>query len=195
MNDQVIIGHDVFLSPRMGITWPSPNNPGYFCIVGIESIKDTRYPKVCLISESEENDRERLFNRILGQARNYNVRDLFADNGKSWITIESNFVRLCKDRNIKNLRLTDSNEWSGFENALPIIREKTIRGAIRIPSGTLRTQLDIMTPESVKAHDRIPAENRFYAVNAFCHVICSYELFPYRRKKDYSVEKQREGYR
>ena len=195
MNDQVIIGHDVFLCPRMGITWPTANNPGYLCVSAIESIKDTRYPMVCLLSESEENDRERLFNRVIAYSRNYNVRELYAKLGKSWMTVEAQFIKLCKNRNIENLRLNDATEWSGFEEALPIILEKAIRGAIRVPSGILRSQLDIMTPESVKAHDRIPAENRFYAVSAFCHAIVSYELFPYRKKLEKSVNKQREGYR
>jgi hypothetical protein len=195
MDDQVIIGHDVFLSPRMGISWPTANNPGYLCITGIEAVRDVRYPTVCLLSESEENDRERLFNRIIAQAKNYNVNQLYALLKNSWMTIESKFISLCRSRNVEGLRLNDATEWSGFEAALPVIKEKALRGATRIPSGILRNQLDIMTPESIKAHDRIPAEDRFYAVNAFCHAICSYELFLFKKKQKHDVKKQREGYR
>ena len=184
---------------RIGFVFPGVRNPGYILVMGLldEPTLKKGEKVVLFLKEIEEKDKERFFELLIIWSRRYKCKYVITSFDKKNELVENAFLRFKKSRNVKGIYLMDSKDFSGFEEAAPIINELGKKGNLRIPKNTvLNDQLSKQTAADLKSVDGVSIEERHYAVNALNHVISSWEYFPFSKpKKKAEAGVMQEGYR
>lgn len=184
---------------RIGFVFPGVRNPGYILVMGLLNEPGLKKEEkvVIFLKEIEEKDKERFFELLVIWSRRYKCKYVITSFDKKNELVENAFLRFKKSRSVKGVYLMDSKDFSGFEEAAPIINELGKKGNLRIPKNTvLNDQLSKQTPADLKSVDGVSIEERHYAVNALNHVISSWEYFPFSKpKKKAEAGVMQEGYR
>ena len=184
---------------RIGFVFPGVRNPGYILVMGLLNEPGLKKEEkvVIFLKEIEEKDKERFFELLVIWSRRYKCKYVITSFDKKNELVENAFLRFKKSRSVKGVYLMDSKDFSGFEEAAPIINELGKKGNLRIPKNTvLNDQLSKQTPADLKSVDGVSIEERHYAVNALNHVISSWEYYSFcPPKKKSEVAVMQEGYR
>lgn len=184
---------------RIGFVFPGVRNPGYILVMGLLNEPGLKKEEkvVIFLKEIEEKDKERFFELLVIWSRRYKCKYVITSFDKKNELVENAFLRFKKSRSVKGVYLMDSKDFSGFEEAAPIINELGKKGNLRIPKNTvLNDQLSKQTPADLKSVDGVSIEERHYAVNALNHVISSWEYYSFcPPKKKSEVGVMQEGYR
>jgi len=163
---------DTYLTMRGGISWPSANSPGYYCIFGLkkESNLNDKKPLVYIV-EGEHHPMEKFFEELTIDAKHCDK--LFANNENKGF--EDSLRKFVRERKIDNISLLDSSKFEDFQHGAALISQLKTDHALRIPENTiLGKQVTTMTPEDL----RDKPEERFYAVMALIRVLESFEHYP-----------------
>lgn len=184
---------------RIGFVFPGIRNPGYLVILGLldEPTLKKGEKVVLFLKEIEEREKERFFELLIIWSRRYKCKYVITSLDKKNELVQNAFLRFKKSRNVKGVYLMDSKDFSGFEEAAPIINELAQKNNLRIQKNTvLNDQLSRITANDLKSVDGVSIEERHYAVNALNHVISSFEYYPFSKpKKKAEVGIVNEGYR
>lgn len=190
---------NIYNDRRCAMTFPTANNPGYFCLFGLKDVVTHRdkFP-LQLLAEFSSMDQDRLFNSIVNATRKYNCATVYADCDKDFQSNEVEFGRFLKRKNIRFLGLYDASEfegfnqtYAGFEAARAPLDEYGRKGLLEIPERSiLRQQLASFDLEDMTQYP----ERRFYAINAFNHIIMSYVLSPWITPGHSYEDNRPEGY-
>lgn len=192
-------GLQVYLDRRCAMTFPTANNPGYFCLFGLKDVVTHRDKlPLKLLAEAQSPDQDRLFEKLVMACRKMNCPYVYADCDKDFRSSEVEFGRFLQRKNIRFMSLYDASEfegfnstYAGFEAARAPIDEYGRKGLLDIPrKSILFGQMDSMYSDTFGSN---PAQ-RFYAVNAFNHLIMSYVLSPWERPGSEYIEDRQEGY-
>jgi hypothetical protein len=170
---------DSYFQTRAGLSWPTANSPGYFCIFGLENnpALTTDERPLVLLAENESHLLGKFFERLTINAKRLFCEWLFANMEDNQGFVNS-FRKFIRERKINGLRLRDSAEFEDFEHNIALIRQRRIDGVLSIPKDTiLGKQIRSMTPDDLKDKP----EERFYAVMALSRVLGSFEAFPWKK--------------
>jgi hypothetical protein len=206
---------EMFLDRRAGMTFPTANNPGYYCVFGLRQVishKDKRPME--LLAEYETHNQTALFLSLVKTMRLLQCSVVYADCSKAFESAEMELEQVLTRLNVSTIGLYDASEFDGFESQYASFEAARapldaygrkgllkIPGAFRewgnpdkgrVPGFSLITRdLQSAGKDTVKAAR--PWES-YPAANAFNHVIMSYVISPYQEpEKDYSTTKN-EGY-
>jgi len=196
----------VLFDRRCGFQWPTVENPGYFCILGLldEPTMDGRVPRI-LLAEAESVVQDQFFEQMLAQCKKWGCKRLFGDLSNRWAAHEAALYAFGRKRGVRGLEVQNAVEFGDFEQARPVIRkyakkhEDEKQGALRCNSIAFKfadtiqqKQLSTMTPADFQGHP----EQRFYAVAALNYVLMSWEMFPWiKPSRDEPFTGDGEGYR
>ena len=163
---------DTYSITCAGLSWPSGNSQGYYCIFGLKKESTTRGKKpLVLLAEGQHHPMEKFFEKLTFYANRLYCERLFANNENE--KFEDSLRKFVRERKIDNIRLFDSSE--DFQHGTTLISQRKTDHALEIPENTiLREQVRIMTPEDLKDKP----EERFYAVMALCRVLSFFEFYP-----------------
>lgn len=163
----------VFRDMRAGMIWDSPVNPAYYCIVGLEDMPE---PLRVFIKESEEYDIARITDKLMNDVINYGVRGIYAGLGDEWLNSINLFTKIVNRRNIDNVELIDA-DFASIDNGSTLYNSLKRRGLVEIEDKSiLRDQMMLLTDADKKV------KGKYYAVEAFCNVLLSFEYFKEGRK-------------
>jgi len=185
----------IYLNRRCGLTWPTANNPGYYCLMGLldeptlSSIRPLR-----LINEGEFTDTARLWDRVTKVCKLMHCEWILADLRDEFYGLQLEFTNYVRRRRVEGLRLRDVSDISTFEMARPLIARRADTDTLAIPKHTiLRKQLGMITPDDLRQVDYQQPEERFYAVHALNHVVTSYHMYPWHKPKKPQWQMPRQG--
>jgi len=185
----------IFMDRRGAIVWPTVDNPGYYCIFGLEDISVTHtYKPLAMMVEVKEQDLQKMCQKLIRDAEEWKCRNWYANLHTTDEMMAANELSqyLRRMRNTK-VQVHDASEWSGFEEAMQRVHTLLEVEALEIPDRTvLFRQLDEIEAEDLKSG----VERKFYAAAAFMHIVTSYILSPWVKPKKQRVNTGRgEGYR
>ena len=188
----------IFKDRRMGVSWPGPNNPGYFCLMALQEHPRREDGRVAhrLLNERETTDVEELFKAITIVCKRMKCAWVLADVSKKHDTIYAQFARWLRERSVDYFRLHDASDYGGIEEALSAMNDliggpddPEERNALYVPTTTiLGRQLSDINPEDLHLIDKTKVEERFYAAHAMSYVITSWQLYPFRKPQRDSEE-------
>lgn len=184
----------LFVDRRAGIVWPTSQNPGYFCLFGMEDIPKWQGVKpLVLLSEGESTDKNKLIEGFWGSALKYHCHLALAELSGEAEQIKWWLYQFIAARNLRGIEIYDATPFTGFEQARP---HMTKQSPVIPKSAILRKQLSGMTKEDFMVQDRVQPAQRFHAAYAMCHVITSYVMYPWQKpQKEYVNTGSGEGYR
>ena len=189
----------VYNDRRCAVTFPTSHNTGYYCLFGLKDVITHRDKlPLQLLSEAESTDQNKIYDKLTVAMRKYHCTHVYADCSKDFQSSEVEFGRFLEKRGIKWLSMYDASEfegfnttYAGFEAARAPIDEQGRLGLLEIPERSiLRRQLKDYSMEDTKQD---PAR-RFYALNAFNHIIMSYVLSPWVSPGKSHAMDRNEGY-
>lgn len=193
----------IFLDRRVGITWPTAHNFGYFCVFGMED-KQTLYGKIkpfVLLAEGTDQraggrmPRRAFFGKLLSACHRYHSSWAFADMRREYDIVLWGLSEVVSKRNFE-LSVYDSSEWGGIEEMRPSVDELGERGLLDIPAKSIISgEMQRVTPDSLKSQQGLPVEKRFPAVYAMSQVVTSWEVYPWKKPTKKDKSKKQEGYR
>ncbi len=191
---------DVFQDRRAGLTFPSVNNPGYFCIFGLQQVITHRDKRPLeLLAEGSFEDQAQLFASLTRHMRMMQCTHVYADCSKTFQSNEVEFEKYIRRNGVHNIGLFDASEFEGFESsyagfeaARAPMDEHGKKGLLKIHTKSqLRGELRVIDADdftSSKPWEKYPA------VNAFNHIIMSYVISPWVKPDKEYFNQQREGY-
>ena len=167
---------DTYLTPRAGVSWPSPNSPGYYCILGLKDEPTlTEKKPLVLLAEGQSELMEKFFERLSITANRLFCNRIFAnlEHNKGF---QDSLYKFVRQRKLFGIRPWDSSEFEDFHHGTSLIKQYKRHNALIISENTiLLRQIQSMTPDDV----REKFEERFYAVAALCRVLGSFEAWPW----------------
>jgi len=161
---------------RGGITWPSINAPGYYCIFGLkdEPTLTDKYP-LELLAEGDAQLPEKFAEKVVLSAKRLHCEKLFVDLRDENKGHEDSLYNFVRKHKIEGIRLSDSSEFDDPERGSLLIKQWHHDKALVIKEGTiLSEQLKKMERDSLK-------DERFYAVMALIRVLASFEFYPWHK--------------
>ena len=207
---------DMYNDRRAGVTFPSANNQGYFCIFGLKSVvthKD-RLP-LELLAEGKFDEQKKLFMTLIKNMQLMSCNAVYGDCSKANESSEMEFGRVVKRLNAVDVSLFDASDFDGFDGsyanfdaARAPLDEYGRQGMIIVPGafkvwgepdkgrwpGDSLLKQDLAkagtdTVRSVKPWETYPA------ANAFNHVVMSYVISPWQKPgKNSGLYGEWEGY-
>lgn len=184
---------------RLGFVWPGVKNPGYILVMGLLNEPGIKKEEkvIIFLKEIEENNKERFQELLVIWSKRYKCKYTITNLDRKYELLENSFLRFKKKKGIKDVYLLGSEDFSGFEEAAPIINELADKKNLRIPKNTVVfDQLSRITANDLKSIDGVSIEERYYAVAALNHVISSFEYYPFtKQKKDSDNVETNEGYK
>jgi hypothetical protein len=201
---------ELYVDRRAGMTFPTANNPGYYCVFGLKktiSHKDKR--PLELLAEAEIKDQTKLFLSLVKTMRLLHCSAVYADCSKAFESAELELEHILARLNVDTISLFDASEFDGFDSSYanfeaaraPI--DDTGRKSLLIIPGAYKEfhapdkgrtpgmsmitrDLQAAATDTVKSAR--PWES-FPAANAFNHVIMSYVISPYQEPaKDHLIK-------
>lgn len=189
---------------RMGITWPGPMNPGYYCIFGLEDWLDpvSHERRLVLLAEKEvPNNLDEFFSAFRNACVVYSAWNVYAlGTGAREFYFDAYSVYAKKmGAWASNIRLNDISDLSSFEAGRSIASNRAKKRALVVPKGTvLRGQMEAVTPENCRTSEGMDPITRWYAAAAMNHVLVSHDFYPWVRPENHKPLYDRrngEGYR
>jgi len=186
----------VFLDRRMGVTWPTPQNEGYYAIYGL--LKE-RYRPVVLLSERQGfRIVEDMLNKLFPAAIDYGCSGIYAYLDDDFSVVRTKVIQAYRRLPREAPAVYDASDFASIERAIPMMEDLNDKEAIVIPENTIiDREYSALRPESIKVQDRIEPWQRYPAAHALAQVVCSWEMYPYKPKRpawdDFEFE-QKEGY-
>lgn len=210
-----------YLERRAGLTWPTPHNDAYFCVMGIldtKHVTPTGRRPVELLHETRTRSRSQLFRKIAAAMKVCHCRWLLCDCSNRYNVLYHDLMRFCQRTGVDYVEPFDSSEDTGYLEAMSAIDDLEEHRFLRVdrahvddivtlrakrdpykskPLSHMRLELANLTPDDLHSIDHTKPEERFPAVAALNNVITSIELYPWQRppsEKDKAETKRREGY-
>jgi len=188
---------EVFLDCRIGLVWPSANNPGYYCIFGLEDKRrpDRRWP-MKLLREASSPTLTKLFTKMARDSREYQAKWLLADMAGKELE-ENELGRFITRRGIDYMELFPCEDFSGLSEGLPQLSELVESGLLSIdPRTVLYGQMDTTQADDLnRTNAGVPREQRLYALHALMHIVTGYQMYPFNKPKKPRIEqRRRSGY-
>jgi len=167
---------DTYLTTRAGISWPTPQSPGYYCILGLKDEPTlTEKNPLVLLAEGQDELMEKFFERLSITANRLFCNRIFA-NLEQNKGFEDSLYKFVRQRKLEGIRPWDSSEFEDFHHGTSLIKQYKRHNALIISGNTvLLKQIQSMEPDDV----REKFEARFYAVAALCRVLGSFEAWPW----------------
>jgi len=206
---------DMFNDRRAGMTFPSANNPGYYCVFGQEKTVTVRdkLPLELLAEGSSDKARD-LFLGLIKNMRLLGCTVVYADCSRGMEGAELEFERTIRALNVQDISMWDASEFEGFDSSYSNFdaargpaMEYGAKGLLKI-AGAYRywgkpdkgrwpkdsiLKRDLAKVGAETARQTRPWEE-FPAANAFNHVILSYVISPYVKPEKEHQMTGTEGY-
>ena len=206
---------DVYNDRRAGMTFPTRNNSGYYCIFGLKDVITHKSKRPLeLLAEAEINDQKDLFISLIKNMRLMRCDAVYADCSKAFESAEMEFEHVLTRLGVNTIGLYDASEFDGFdtsyanfEAAKAPLDDHGRQGILMIPGifkemgkpdkgrwpGDSLIARDFKSAGKTDVKASRPWE-QFPAANAFNHVIMSYVISPWSKpEKEYTYTKN-EGY-
>ncbi len=187
---------EIYCDRRIGLSWPSAHNPGYFCVAGLQEDKTpTGERRIEILDESERKDLTPLFQRLATVCMTYKAKWVLA-NMKGHEREYEALGLFIKKNNVKHISILDTAEFADMEETLPTISDLVIaRRMVKMsPRLKLFGQLETVQNTELKPIGKVQPEERFHAYYAFSHIVTSYQLYPFRKPRSHEAPKRRSGY-
>lgn len=191
---------DVYNDRRAGMTFPTKNTPGYFCLFGLKDVITHRDKlPLELLAEESFKDQDQLFISLCRNMGLMRCQYVYADCSLEFQGSEIEFEKYISRSGIKNISMWDASEFDGFKSsyagfdaARAPIDEYGRKGLLKINSASvLGRELHIVVPDDYTAQkpwEKLPA------INAFNHIIMSYVISPWCKPEDDYNPNRQEGY-
>ncbi len=167
--------HFSFRGVRAGLSWPGPQSPGFFVLVGQSIKKDIagEYP-LRLLKEGQEQIPIALYEKLTDDMGTLFAEEIYTDTSETFRSYVLDFTVYKRlERKRQQLILKTAPFYQDFSHGLWTIRGKINKGGLHIPKESITyDQLKAITREDLK---REP-EERFFALNALRYVVGSFEL-------------------
>jgi hypothetical protein len=205
----------MFNDRRAGMTFPTTNNDGYWCIFGQQETATVRDKlPLELLAEGTHGTNKALFLSLIKHMRMLGCKYVYADCSKANERAEIEFDRVVASLNAQGVGLWDASEFDGFESSYSNFdaargpaQEYGSKGLLKIP-GAYRywgkpdkgrwPKQSILTQDLTKVGAETARSTRpwemFPAANAFNHVIMSYVISPYTKPTKEYNQNDSEGY-
>ncbi len=190
-----LISERLYCDRRVGITWPSMHNPGYFGIIGLYDEPAPR--RMRLLFEFESPDRSVLIRKLTAMSQHLGANWILADLSDEFLPFERSFWNYCRAKNVRGLDLIDVADISGFKRARATIDDLTRQRRIRMSKQSIMYgQGLVMSQDNVGPVAGARPEQIWYAVGALGHIVCSYDHWPWTspKKKKRRILGDRAGY-
>lgn len=186
---------DIYCDRRIGLSWPSANSPGYYCVVGLHEDKETDGNRIVrVLMEGERKQLPQLFDRISAMALLYHANWILAHvpgNDNDYLDLG----QYRKKRGVKDWTLIDTSEFSGLEEGRARIAALIDKRQLKMPlTMKLQGEISRMRPHDLLPRDKVKPEERMFRTYALCHVITSYQMYPFRKPIKAKTEIRRSGY-
>jgi hypothetical protein len=171
---------ETYLTVRGGISWPSIDSPGYFCLLGMKDEHTlTERKPLELLTEGKASLIDKFSEKLSLSATRWCCDPLIADCSEGNKGFQDSLDRFVRDRKVKDIRLWDSSEFSmSIKYSVGLIRQWREDNALCIPKGTiLNEQLTTVTTNTPERE----LEKMYFAIMALCRVLASFEVYPWRK--------------
>jgi len=168
---------------RAGLSWPSPNSPGFYILIGEEYLEESRYGsksrgKLQVFAEKNYQSLflDGLFKALTDDCALYHCGKIYTDlpmeeddNGEASLYREYAYLN-----HIPLGRLEEAPYSDNFALGVSLIKRWQENGLLVLPEDSLvRRELKILTKEDLADKPEI----RFPAINALRFVISAFEKF------------------
>jgi hypothetical protein len=177
----------LFSGIRCGISWPTDNCPGYFCVLGLLNAAKPGDPGSFLfLMEGEEEVGDVLAEKCINVAKDLHFFEFFTDRRKSeWMGFGANMDRVLRSH-LGGLKLSHVLFAENFTLGRDLIKRWGKNGALKIPDDSIvHAQLVGKEPQNITG----PQENQLYAINALRYVALAFDKIPIRKERDTSKDR------
>ncbi len=159
---------------RVGLSWPTPVSPGYYCLVGqyLKSDSFGKYP-LRLLKEGQDQILGPLFQRMVDDLGIFSGREIYSDLSERFRSYVTAFALYLKsERGTQSIRLKLAPFYQSFTHGVSLIKEWVKDQGLTIPKETIvYTQLREIKSDDLKGNP----EDIFYAINGLRYVIGAFE--------------------
>ena len=202
---------DIYNDRRAGMTFPTANNPGYYCIFGLKNVVTHRAKRPLeLLAEREDTDQRKLFTALCKDMRLLKCERVYADCSKSFESSEMDFEATAQRLGVDTIGLYDASDFDGFDSsyanfeaAKAPLDDYGHQGILIIP-GTYKVMGqpykgrwpgDCLITRDFKAAGKSDIKSsgpweQYPAATAFNHIIMSYVISPWSKPETDSLVKQ-----
>jgi len=174
-----------YVDRRIGVSWPTPNSGGYVVAFGL-SDKTTPLGggrEIVQLGEAEAETLTEIYQRIAELAAKWRCASGFAKLSRGF-EFHAQGLRRMLHRFGAAIHLFDATRFADFAASVPIIRDLSNRGLLRVKKGGLLWRdMAAFAPSELLSSDRIPPEEAHPAHAAMNHAVLSWTVYPYREKK------------
>lgn len=160
---------------RVGLSWPGPNAPGFFVLVGQSIKRDItgEYP-LRLLKEGQEQIPSELYEKMANEMGIFYTEEIYTDTSETFRSYVLNFTTFKRqERKRQQLFLKPAPFYQDFSHGLWTIRGRVSKDGIHIPKDSVTyNQLKSITSADLKQGP----EERFFAINALRYVVGSFEV-------------------
>ena len=174
-----------FAAIRGGVSWPTPEAPAYFCVVGqLYKDPDAKEAGERLLMAEYQSDSftlTKFYDKLLDAAVQLNCQELYSiiPENRSACGFTHDFTHHCSEH-APNIYLSAAYDPDNFMLGMSRIRESLENASLSLPDDSvIKLQLLGLTREDVEGKP----EDRFHAINGLRHVLGSfYRYEPVNRK-------------
>lgn len=164
-----------FKGIRCGLSWPGPNAPGFYILIG-QSMRagvHGEYP-LAILREGLDQIPSELYEKIANDAGAFMAEDIYTDISEGFKGYVLDFWNFKKEKRPRQrLFLRSGPFYQDFSHGVFTIKGWVKKNALVIPEGSLvYEQLKNMTGKDLKENP----EEKFYAVNALRFAIGAFEI-------------------
>jgi hypothetical protein len=160
---------------RVGLSWPGPNAPGFFVLIGQSAKKDIteRYP-LRLLREGQEQIPFALYERLADEMGVLYAQEIYTDISERFQGYLLDFTTFKRqERKRQALFLKRAPFYQDFSHGLWTIRSWVNKKGLHIPKeSVIYGQLKSITSEDLRQEP----EERFCAINALRYVVGAFEV-------------------
>lgn len=179
---------ETYIERRAAMTWPTPNNEGYYCVFGLKDLvthKNT-YP-VEILAELKTKDQDKLFGAVITAMSVLKCNVVYADCSREFQSNMIDFAQALNKSGSKDIGLYDASPFEGFTPAhggfdaaaLQVDRYGREGLLIAGDSTILRQELKSIMPDV--DHKTARPWEQYPAINAYNYILMSYTISPYRK--------------
>lgn len=177
----------LFSGIRCGISWPTDNFPGYFCVLGLLNAAKPGDPGSFLfLMEGEEEVGSALVEKCINVAKDLRFSEFFTDCRKpGWMGFIDDMNRALRPHR-GYMRLSHVMLAENFSYGRDLIKKWGRNGALKIPDDSVvHAQLVGKEPQNITG----PQEDQFYAINALRYVALAFDKIAIRKERDPSRDR------
>jgi hypothetical protein len=160
---------------RAGLSWPAPNAPGIYLLLGQSTRKNTMGDYMLhLLKEGQESIPSKLFEQMTNDLGVFFGEEIYSDVSerfKSYVLAFDTFRK--QDRRRQRLYLKSAPFYQDFSHGIFTIRGRVKENSLQIPKNSIvYEQLKSITTEDLKKEP----EERFFAINALRFAVGAFEI-------------------